>query len=189
MESTTALKNHPNLKDFIDRCQKKFPDDEDLDLFLSIAPEYESRVQAAREIKDVERPIVRKVIKRIFEIYPYEAHHDMAVSKATRDVHYVCLYANLCMLLGEPDWLKDKLLFWMRTILQSFQYPDILPGKDFIFNDPENATYTRSLQPGQKSIYECYLLLKIEMEKALSPDAYKEIEPYLQTAVDVLAYE
>ncbi len=190
MPATTSLRLHANLQQMILNCQQKHAEDEELDLYLQIAPENEARVRAAREIREVETPIVRKVVKRIFEVYPYEQHHELAVTKATRDVKMVVLYAALAMLVGDPQWMRDKLLLWMRSILNSFRFPDKLPNREYIYqSDPRASAKLQKLKPHQRSVYETFLLCRDEMQRALSREAYAEIETYLNLAVDTLSIE
>ncbi len=185
--STESLRHHPNLQEFIQNCQGRHPDDEEFDIYNSVAPGNAARASAAAEIRDVEGPIVRKIVRQIFDAYPFDAHHDLAVMKATRDIRMVVIYASLSMLLGDPDWFKNKLLFWMKKIIQAFEFPDKLPNKQYIFKDSENQAAIQKLKPFQRSIYETFLLLREEMRKALSEESYQEIEPFLQLGVEILS--
>jgi hypothetical protein len=183
------LRKHPSLLDMVESCQSRHADDEELDIYLSLAPEHAARARAATEVRDVEAPIIRKVIKRIFEVYPYEKHHDLAVTKATRDVRLVVVNCSLAMLLGDPDWLNAKLLLWLKRILQAFRFPDKEPQQEYVFRDATRRTKVQSLQPYQRSIYETFALLQDEMEKALTPDSYREIEPYLSMVTEILSQD
>lgn len=186
---TIPLRKHPSLLEMVENCQTRHADDEELDIFTSIAPEHAGRARAAVEIRDVEGPIVRKVVKRIFEVYPYEAHHDLAVTKATRDIRLVVVACSLAMLLGDKEWLKAKMLLWLKRILQAFRFPDKEPQREYVFRDATNRSTVQGLKPYQRSIFETYGMLRDEMEKALSPEAYKEIEPYLALTIDLLSHD
>lgn len=187
--ATHSIRKEPALQEMFLACQDRYPEDDELEIYVASFPDLAARAQAAKEVRDVEGPIIRKVIKRIFEVYPYEKHHDMAVIKSTRDVRLAVTYGVDCMLMGDPDYFASKLLYWMRRIIQAFEFPDILPGKPRIFTDPENLSKLQKLKPHQRSIFETYLLLKDEMEKALSAEAYAEMEPYLNQMIEILSHD
>ena len=52
--------------------------------------------------------------------------------------------------MNDPEWFRDKLLIWMKTIIQSFRYPDIPEGTTpgDLHDDPEVLRpYRETLQP------------------------------------------
>lgn len=190
MKQTESLRSHPQLKHLFKDAEARHLNDDEFELFLSFYPEGESRVAAAREIKGIDGQVVKKVITRIYEIYPFEQKHQLAVAKCIRDVRYVTAYATGCMLMGDLDWFRDKLLLWMKTIIQSFGYPDIPAGTTTrYFSDPEILAHLATLRSNQRSIYETYRGILEEMRANLSPSAFNEIEPYLSLAVQTLAHD
>jgi hypothetical protein len=190
MNQTETLRSHPQLKTLFKDAESRHFTDAEFDLYLSLYPEGASRVAAAREIKAVDGQIVKKIITRIYEIYPFEQKHQLALAKCIRDVRYVTAYATGCMLMGDLDWFRDKLLVWMKTIIQSFGYPDIAPGSsERYFSDPDILAHIAKLRPHQRSIYETYRGIIEEMRSNLTPAAFAEIEPYLQLALTHLAHD
>jgi hypothetical protein len=190
MNQTDSLRRHPQLKALFKDAESRHFNDAEFDLYLSIYPEGHARVAAAREVKAVDGQIIKKVITCIYEIYPYEQKHQLAVAKCIRDVRYVSAYATGCMLMGDLQWFEDKLLLWMKTIIQSFGYPDIPPGTTKrYFSDPEILAHIATLKPNQRSIYETYRGILEEFRANLSPAAFAEMQPYLQRAIDVLAHD
>jgi hypothetical protein len=94
------------------------------------------------------------------------------------------------MLMGDPDWFRDKLLLWMKTIIQSFGYPDIPAGTtERLFSDPEILAHIATLRPHQRSIYETYRGILEECRGNLSEPAFRELQPYLELAVEILAHD
>lgn len=190
MNQTETLRSHPQLKTLFKDAEARHLNDAEFELYLSLYPEGEARVAAAREIKTIDGQVVKKVITRIYEIYPFEQKHQLAVAKCIRDVRYVTAYATGCMLMGDLDWYRDKLLLWMKTIIQSFGYPDIPAGTtQRYFTDPEILAHVATLRSNQRSIYETYRGILEEMRTNLSPATFAEIEPYLQLSVEILAHD
>lgn len=187
---TPSLREHPELKSLFKEIESRHPKEEEFEIYLSVVPEQEQRVEAAREVKKVDGSIVKKIITRVYEVYPYEEKHQLALAKCVRDVRYVTAYATLSMLMDDAGWFRDKLLLWMKTIIQSFRYPDIPEGStERVHNEPEVLSHLETLQPHQKSIYETYYGIKKEMRENLSPAAYSLMEEHLQMAIDILAHD
>lgn len=190
MNQIDSLRAHPELRTLFKDAEARHFTDAEFDLYLSLFPEGQARVDAAREVKAIDGQIIKKVITRIYEIYPYEQKHQLALAKCIRDVRYVTAYATASMLMGDPAWFDDKLLFWMKTILQSFGYPDIPAGTTTrYFSDPEIIAHLATLRPNQRSIYETYRGVLEEMRANLSPAAFAEMEPYLQRPIATLAHD
>lgn len=186
--SHDTLRLHPELTDLFARAESRHLTDDEFELFLAVAGEHAERVTAAQEVKAHDAQIVRNIITDLYAIYPYAQNHNLAMPKCIRDVRYVTAYATLAMLMGDPQWFADKLLIWMKTILQSFEYPDIPAGTSRRLNpEPEVRTMLTNLKPNQRSIFECYYRLKSDLKKTLSPAAFNEMETYLQLPIDILS--
>lgn len=190
MNKVETLRHHPELRVLFKEAESRHLKDEEFELYLNYVPEGAVRVNAAREVKGIDGQVVKKIIKEIYAIYPYEQKHQLAMAKCIRDVRYVTAYATNCMLMNDPDWFRDKLLLWMKTIIQSFGYPDIPAGTTRrYFSDPEILAHVETLASHQRSIYETYRGILEEMRSNLSPEAFSEMEPYLELALDILAHD
>ncbi|MCH8475115.1 MAG: hypothetical protein LAT55_07800 [Opitutales bacterium] len=188
--ATESYRTHPQLAPLFKEAESRHFKDDEFDLYLSVLPEEEKRVKAAREVKNVDGSIVKKIITKTYEIYPYEQKHQVALAKCIRDVRYVTAYATMSMLMDDVEWFRDKLLVWMKTIIQSFRYPDIPEGTTKrVHDDPEVLKHLQSLQPHQRSIYETYYGILIEMRQNLSPDAFTLMKPHLEMALAILAHD
>jgi Phycobilisome protein len=159
--------------------------------YLSYAPQFSDRSAAAREIENIQLDVVAKTIKQVFSLYPYPKYHELPLEKCMRDVGYVSVYATHSMLLDDPDWFRDKLLMWLKTILQSFTYPareDTNSASTKPLPNPEITEHADSIKViGRRSIYETYSRLIVNYKEVLSPQTFDLIRPHLQLAVDILA--
>ncbi|MCC5840780.1 MAG: hypothetical protein JJT96_11695 [Opitutales bacterium] len=185
-----TYRHHPQLQALFKTAESRHLNDEEMRTYLSVVPDETARAQAAREVKNVDGGVVKKTIKGIYEIYPYEQKHALAMAKCVRDVRYVTAYATMAMLMDDPDWFRDKLLVWMKTIIQSFRYPDIPEGTTRrLHSDPEILAHLETLQPHQRSIYETYMSVKREIMASISETSAEIMEPFLQLPVDILAHD
>lgn len=190
MTVSDSLRLHPQLRQMFKEAESRHLNEDEFDLYEAVVPEFASRAEAAREVKSTDGAIVKKVIRAIYAVYPYEEKHNLAMAKCVRDVRYVTAYATLAMLMDDLGWYRDKLLIWMKTIIQSFEYPDILPGKKRLNQHrPEVLDHLETLKPHQRSIYECYFSIREEFRSSLSEEAFQEMEPYLQITIDILAHD
>lgn len=190
MITAESLRLHPELKDLFKRAESRHLTDDEFELYAAVGPEFSARLDAAREMKSADAQVVRHVITELYKIYPYEQHHQLAMPKCIRDVRYVTAYATLAMLMGDPQWFADKLLIWFKTILQSFEFPDVPTGSTRRLNaEPEVRAKLATLRPNQRSIYECYFKVRTELRRALTPAAFAEMDAFLQLPIDVLSHD
>lgn len=190
----SKLRDDERIRELFKTAESRHLNDLEFARFLSLAPECRERADAAKEIIDVEFAVISKTIKQVFSLYPYPKFHELPLDKCMRDVGYVSAYATHSMMLSDPDWFRDKLLLWLKTILQSFNYPareepdpavaSAKPPLPF----PEITAHADTLNPkGRRSIYETYARLIKNYQEVLTPKTFDMIRPHLQLAVDILS--
>jgi len=189
--NTASLRNHPQLRAIFKAAESRHLTDQELEEYLHVVPDHADRAQAAKEVREIEEEVVNTVVEDIFAVYPFPKHHRTAPVKAPRDIRYVSAYMTEAMLMNDPQWLNNKLLIWLKTILQSFEFPDREgAAKKVLFAGASgNTGGLEKLKPGQRSIYATYHKLKQYYQERLSPASYALMEPYLQQAIDVLAHD
>ncbi len=187
-DATQSFRTHPELAAIFRAAESRQLTEQELEEYYRVLPHELPRATAAREIKSIETRTVQAVINEIFALYPFEERHTMATGKCARDVRYLSAYATLAMLMNDPQWFEDKLLLWMKTILQAFEFPEQAHKPKVSFNLTANtANAVEKYKPHQRSIYDTYVRLKQQYHRTLSSASYDLIESYLQRAVEVLA--
>ncbi|MBH1969839.1 hypothetical protein FK216_01345 [Moraxellaceae bacterium AER2_44_116] len=188
LEPTTSVRKHPQLDAMFRACECRHLNSDELTEYQRVLPEQHQRVAAAKEIAAVEQSVVERVVNEIFILYPFEKNHALARTKALRDIRIVSAYATQSMLMNDPHWYRDKLLLWLRTILQAMHFPDreIAPRKT-MFGNQSNDGELQNLAPNQKAIYETYTKLKNNYRERLSAESFSLFEKYLQQTIDTLS--
>lgn len=181
---TGSLRKEPRMAAIFKAAESRFLTEQELDEYHKVFPQYADRVSAARDVAAYEHKVVQSVVDEIFLLYPYAQQHQLANAKCTRDVRYVVAYATLSMLMNDADWFRDKLLFWMKTILQAFEFPECATQKKKVLFV---ETQQPKLKPHQQSIFDTYYKLKRAYQRVLIPSSQKLMEPYFQIAIDILA--
>lgn len=189
MFTTNSLRKHPGLSNLFQDAESRHLTDAEFETYLKSAPEFANRVKAAKEIKSYEVDVVDMTIQEIFRMYPFMQKHELAQGKCYRDVHYVSAYATLSMLMNDPEWFKDKLLIWLKTILQAFHFPARDQGVEASSSHRVVSLEADKLPQPRSSIFETYIRLKQNYKEKLSPETYTLIEPYLKMAHEILAGE
>lgn len=110
---------HPELANMFRQAEGKYFTDAEFAKLESLYPNLKAHIEAAKDVRAKETGIVGRSVKEIYTMYPYEQHHEHATAKCVRDARYVLSYATLSMLIEDPRWFEDKLLIWMKTILQA----------------------------------------------------------------------
>ncbi|MEQ8821786.1 MAG: hypothetical protein RLY93_16230 [Sumerlaeia bacterium] len=120
------------------------------------------RLQAAKAAQEKEQVIVQAAIKATFKKFDFSVH-DYYEGKCYRDVAMVYRYCVFSMLCNDTSLLENKLLYWMRTIIQAFEFP----GR----NDSIRLTYAG---------------MRREAWNHLSQEHARLLDPYLELAENVL---
>ena len=189
----SKLRDDPLIKRLFQGAESRHLTPDEYAKYLSLHPQGSDKSAAAREVEGVQLEVVAKTIKQVFSIYPYPKFHELSLEKCMRDVGYISIYACHSMLLDDPDWFRDKLLIWFKTILQSFTFPareeqgaaSAVAQKPL--PNPEITEYADTLVKGRRSIYETYARLIINYQEVLSPKTFGMVRPHLQLAVDILS--
>jgi hypothetical protein len=122
-------------------------------------------------------------------MYPFIEKHELAQGKCYRDVHYVSAYSTMAMLMNDPEWFRDKLLIWLKTILQAFHFPARDQKAEASKSQRIVSLEADKLPQPRSSIFETYSRLKQNYKERLSPESYALIEPMLQLSCDILSSE
>jgi hypothetical protein len=196
------LRDNPQIAELFRVAESRHLTETEFAQYLTLVPEFADRVEAAQEIMAAELTVVTNTVKQVFFLYPFSKYHELPKDKCIRDVSYVSAYATHSMLMDEPDWFRDKLLIWLKTILKAFCYPAREERKldtpsnilnTDVWRDPKRLPHSEitehadTLPQNQRAIYETYARLIVNYQQVLSPKAFALIQPHLQLAVDILA--
>lgn len=182
-----SLRHHPALAELFRRNEGKHWSSDQLALYQRSAIEYSLRAAAAAEIAGVESTVVERTVAEILASYPFEQKHHYARTKCVRDVSMVSAYATAAMLMNDGDWFRDRLLLWLRTILQSFYFPKRETAqRKTLFGAKSERNPVDDLPQRKQSIYDTYNTLKRHYQLSLAPAHFTLLEPYLQQAIDTL---
>jgi hypothetical protein len=123
-----------------------------------------SRIAAMKAIEAVEDKIVEEVIEEVWRKHAdFERRHVDAREKAKRDITLALRYCALAMVRDDDSFLTDKLLYWMRTILQAFHFGQVI-----------DTTYRSLLMRSQAN---------------LDARHFRLVEPYLKLTHQILTQE
>lgn len=190
---TAKLRDNPEIAQLFRNAESRHLNDAEYQQYLALLPNNADRVAAAKEIMANELAVVTDSIKQVFFLYPFAKYHQLPKDKCIRDVGYVSAYATHSMLMCDSEWFRDKLLLWLKTILQAFAYParEERPGAtpEQMPPYPEITRHADTLPKRQRAVYETYARLLMNYKQVLSPAAFALLEPHLQLAVDILASE
>ncbi|EKQ70029.1 putative transcriptional regulator with Zn ribbon and ATP-cone domains [Leptolyngbyaceae cyanobacterium JSC-12] len=100
----------------------RYATDEELKMIIDFVRSFQLRAQTYQQLQAAEAQIVQQVYAKIKASEPsLLMSGDADVSaKWKRDTIRVLRYSAIAMLLDDPDSLREKLLFWMRTIMKAF---------------------------------------------------------------------
>ena len=84
------------------------------------------RVRLYQVLQAKEQELVERVMEKFQQMMPHlpRQYGHLAWERCRRDLSMVWRYCCLAMLLNDEDYLRDKLLYWLETILKSFKMRD-----------------------------------------------------------------
>lgn len=84
------------------------------------------RVRLYQVLQAKEQELLDRVMEKFQPMMPNltRQHGRLAWERCRRDLSMVWRYCCMAMLLNDEDYLRDKLLYWLETILKSFKMRD-----------------------------------------------------------------
>ena len=100
----------------------RYATDEELKVIIDFVRSFQLRAQTYQQLQASEVQIVQQVYAKIKASEPglFMSGNVDVSAKWKRDTIRVLRYSAIAMLLDDPDSLREKLLFWMRTIMKAF---------------------------------------------------------------------
>jgi len=100
----------------------RYATDEELEFLSEFGRSYYLRVETYQRLQTMEAIIVQQVLTKmqLLESSLFQGNNADLIAKWRRDTIRVLRYSAIAMLLNDPDSLRDRLLFWFRTIMKAF---------------------------------------------------------------------
>ena len=90
--------------------------------------------------------------------------------------------------MNDNQWYKDKLLYWLKTILQAFEFPArSKPKESVLFGSNEDAERINALPATRQSLYETYLLMDRNFAQSLEEHHYSLLKAHIEIVREILA--
>ncbi len=149
------------MQKIFSEAEGRYLEDQEFQELQNYASSLPERVRASQAVEKAEEAIVSAAVDKMMQGFPeLQKKHDSLEGKATRDVSLVLRYCTLAMVRDDMDFLEKKLLYWLRTILQSFFARRVL-----------DVTYRE---------------LAMASQRHLDDDTLRLVAPYLKRAHEVL---
>lgn len=100
----------------------RYATDEELKFVDDFVRSFHLRVQTYQQLQALETQILQQVYAKLRSREPgllLSGNADVSM-KWKRDTIRVLRYSAIAMLLNDPDSLRERFLFWMRTIMKAF---------------------------------------------------------------------
>jgi hypothetical protein len=100
----------------------RYATDKELEFVSEFGRSYYLRVETYQRLQTMEAIIVQQVLTKmqLLESSLFPGNNADLTAKWRRDTIRVLRYSAIAMLLNDPDSLRDRLLFWFRTIMKAF---------------------------------------------------------------------
>ncbi|MEB3337262.1 MAG: phycobilisome protein [Leptolyngbyaceae bacterium] len=100
----------------------RYATDAELQFMVEYARSFNLRLHTYAKLQTVEAKIVQQVHAQLLKLDPalLKSGGEDVSAKWKRDTIRVLRYSAVALLLNDPDSLRDRLLFWMQTIMRAF---------------------------------------------------------------------
>lgn len=116
----------PETRNILKAAEGRYLSSDEAKALLDDARSLERRLAIMRAVEQREAVIVRQAIDKAFSRFPkFYQERPRAQEKCERDVALTLRYCALAMLTRDPEMLREKLLYWMKTILKSLEFDEI----------------------------------------------------------------
>jgi Phycobilisome protein len=103
-------------------AEGRYATDSELQFISDYAQSFSLRVQTYQKLQASESAIIQQVQAKMQALDPtlFRSGNEDVSGKWKRDTIRVLRYSAVALLLDDPDTLRDRLLFWMQTIMRAF---------------------------------------------------------------------
>jgi Phycobilisome protein len=100
----------------------RYATDDELAFIDQYARSFSLRVQTYQRLQATESAILQQVQAKMQALDPglFRAGNSDVTLKWKRDTIRVLRYSAIAMLLDDPDTLRERFLFWFRTVMKAF---------------------------------------------------------------------
>ena len=100
----------------------RYATDEELQFISDYLQSFNLRLSAYARLQVAEATIVQQVQTKLRSLDPalLQNGSEDVTAKWRRDTIRVLRYSAIAMLLNDADWLRDRLLYWMQTVMKAF---------------------------------------------------------------------
>lgn len=108
------------LKQLSNATDGRYATDDELKFLDGYARSFYLRVQTYQRLQVAEVMIVQQVLNKVKKLDPVSFQREHTEAKWKRDTVRVLRYSAIALLLDDPDTLRERLLYWFRTIMKAF---------------------------------------------------------------------
>lgn len=100
----------------------RYATDEELQFISDYLQSFDLRLSTYAKLQVAEATIVQQVQTKLRSLDPalLQSGSEDVTAKWRRDTIRVLRYSAIAMLLNDADWLRDRLLYWMQTVMKAF---------------------------------------------------------------------
>lgn len=100
----------------------RYATDEELQFLSDYLQSFDLRLSAYTRLQGAEATIIQQVQTKLRSLDPtlLQNGSEDLTAKWRRDTIRVLRYSAVAMLLNDADWLRDRLLYWMQTVMKAF---------------------------------------------------------------------
>ncbi|MBW4519600.1 MAG: phycobilisome protein [Scytolyngbya sp. HA4215-MV1] len=103
-------------------AEGRYATDGELQFLSDYTQSFNLRMRTYQKLQVVEAQLIQEVQAKMQALDPtlFQSSNEDITPKWKRDTVRVMRYSAMAMLLNDPDLLRERLLFWMETVMRAF---------------------------------------------------------------------
>lgn len=99
---------------------------EEMDNIADMVKAFQARFEITQKLEAKEEQLVKSIVEKTLEHFPQFAEERPNVfEKCVRDETLVLRYAAMAYLNDDEEIFTEKVMYWMRTVVQSMNFADV----------------------------------------------------------------
>jgi hypothetical protein len=146
------------MDNIVRNCEGRYLNVEEQRRIIEIAKTYEKRIAVVSALEAKEEVLTERTTELMLKKFPKFKERHLAAEKTQRDLSLTLRYIGHAILRNDPEFLKEKLLYWMQGVFASKGMTEVVRG--------------------------AYDILKVQVQKELPSHASTEVLRYVDICIE-----
>lgn len=159
--------------------------------YLNTFPQYKKRGALAAKIGQIEKQVISDLVEEVFKYFPFD-DIGYGKEKCERDITLTSISLTKSMLMNDVGWLEDSVLFWMKTMIHSFNFPAEKRNEALLAKDKPDPVMENIVKKSRAALghiapcYATYSRMALHYKARLSSEEWALVVNQFRSVITIL---